>query len=147
MPRSPEPTTRADMSAGTSARSRISTRSTAETESRFSSSEPEPCPRSSCDHATFICGPTPSADLTTERVESSSRQSVANRKFLRTVDEIGFRESRLAGKLYRFDAGQQFFPQDPHLHLGQVLAEADMRAVPEREVPVRIAVDTKCVWV
>ena len=62
-----------------------------------------------------------------------------NRQLLRAVHKIGLRHLDLAVERDRLQSRQQFFEQDTHFQLRQILPEAEMRAVAERDVAVRLA--------
>src|SRR4051794_24731411 len=53
------------------------------------------------------------------------------RQLFRAIDKIGLRHLDLAVEGDRFQPRQQFLEQDAHLELGQILPEAEMRAVAE----------------
>src|SRR3954453_3097843 len=67
------------------------------------------------------------------------------RQLFRAVDKIGLRHLDLAVEGDRFQPRQQFLEQDAHLELGQILPEAEMRAVAEGDMAVRLAVATKLI--
>src|SRR4051812_48293019 len=68
-----------------------------------------------------------------------------DRHLFRAVDKIGLRHLDLAVEGDRFQPRQQFLEQDAHLELGQILPEAEMRAIAERDMTVRLAVAAKLV--
>src|SRR3954462_6136241 len=67
------------------------------------------------------------------------------RQLLRAIDKIGLGHLDLAVEGDRFQPRQQFLEQDAHLELGQILPEAEMRAIAERDMTVRLAVAAKLV--
>src|SRR3954453_8373409 len=67
------------------------------------------------------------------------------RQLFRAVDKIGLCHLDLAVEGDRFQPRQQFLEQDAHLELGQILPEAEMRPVAERDMTVRLAVAAKFV--
>src|SRR3954447_21283655 len=67
------------------------------------------------------------------------------RQLFRAVDKIGLCHLDLAVEGDRFQPRQQFLEQDAHFQFCQILPEAEMRAVAERDVAIRLAVATKLV--
>ena len=64
----------------------------------------------------------------------------ADRQLLGPVHEGGLRHLHLAVERDRFQSRQQFLKQDAHFHLGEILPKAQVRAIAEGDVPVRLAV-------
>src|SRR6266540_3668941 len=71
---------------------------------------------------------------------SRSAHLEPDRQLLRAVDKIGLRHLDLAVQGNRFQPRQQFLEKDTHFQFRQVLPEAEMRAVAEGYVAVRLAV-------
>src|SRR5439155_8566848 len=57
-----------------------------------------------------------------------------DRQLLRAVDEGGLRHLHLAVERDQLQTRQQLLEQDAHLELGEILAEAEVRAVAEGEM-------------
>src|ERR1700704_6602497 len=64
---------------------------------------------------------------------------------LQPVDEQGLRHPRLASEFDRLQPRQKLLVEYAHFHLGEVLAEAEMRAIAERKLLVRLAVRAEAI--
>ena len=71
----------------------------------------------------------------------------ADRHGFRAADEVCLRARGFAGQFHRFEARQEFFPQEAHFHPGKVLAKAHMRAIAEGDMLVGRAVDLEAVGI
>src|SRR5579864_3124078 len=76
---------------------------------------------------------------------SGSTHCESYRQGLRAADEGRRGTARVAGKLDRVDAGEQFLEEHPHLESRQMLAEAQMSPVAEGDVARGVAVDPKAI--
>src|SRR5262249_41293783 len=77
----------------------------------------------------------------TARCGRPSPHPVADRNRLRTADKRRLAALRLARELNSVKPWQKLFPENAHLHPREMLAEADMRAIAERNLLVGRAID------
>src|SRR5258708_4809946 len=89
--------------------------------------------------------PRPAEATSASKRPPGLREFEPDRQALQPVDEQGLRHPRLASEFDRLQPRQKLLVEYAHFHLGEVLAEAEMRAIAECKLLVRLAVRAEAI--